>query len=122
MKIRIQDDSIRLRLDRAEVDAVGRGEPVAGHTHFPRDRVFSYSLGVHEGPHVNATFHDHTISVVVPRSVAEHWASSDEVSIRSEENSAGISLNLLIEKDFECMEPRSGEDQSNRFPNPKAKF
>ena len=122
MKIRIQDDSIRLRLDRAEVDAVGRGEPVAGHAHFPRDRVFSYSLGVHEGPHINATFHDHTISVVVPRNVAERWASSDEVSIHGEENSAGISLNLLIEKDFECMEPRFGEDQSNRFPNPKAKF
>jgi len=99
---------------------VGRGEAVTGKTHFPRDRVFTYSLSVHDGPRVNAAFHDHTISVVVPRTVAEHWAASDEVSIKGQENASGISLNLLIEKDFECMDPRPGEDQSNRYPNPKA--
>ncbi len=120
MKIRIHNDSVRLRLDRSEVDIIGRGETVAAHTHFPRDRVFSYSLSVHDDDHIGAAFHDHTIAIVLPRDLAKRWAYSEDVSIRTVEKFAGVNLNLLIEKDFECLDPRPGEDQSNRFPNPKS--
>ena len=120
MKIRIHDDSVRLRLDRQEVERIRRGETVTCHTHFPRDRVLVYQLAVHDGLHVAASFHDHTISIVVPRATAERWAATDEVSIHGEEIAGGTRLKLLIEKDFECLEPRTGEDQSNRFPNPNA--
>ncbi len=29
-------------------------------------------------------------------------------------------LTVLIEKDFECLDPRLDQSQVNRFPNPKA--
>jgi hypothetical protein len=120
MKIRIHDDTVRLRLDRDEVERVGRGETVTCRTHFPRDRVLVYCLGVHDGPQIAASFHDHTISVVVPRARAERWALTGEISLHGDESAGGTTLKLLIEKDFECLDPRPGEDQSNRFPNPKA--
>ena len=42
------------------------------------------------------------------------------ISLRAEVRGAGESpLALLVEKDFECLNPREGEDNSNRFPNPK---
>ena len=120
MKIRIHDDSIRLRLDRDEVERVGRGETVTCRTHFPRDRVLTYCLMVDDGPRVTASFHDHAISVVIPRGQAARWAATEQVSVQGQESAGGLSLNLLIEKDFECLEPRPGENQDNRFPNPKA--
>jgi hypothetical protein len=119
MKIRIHDDSVRLRLDRDEVERLGRGEAVTCETHFPRDRVLVYRVAVHDGAHLAASFHAHSISVVVPRDRAQHWARSAEVSISGEESAGGITLKILIEKDFECLEPRPGEDLGNRFPNPK---
>ncbi len=119
MKIRILDDSIRLRLDRDEVDRIGRGQPVIARTKFPDRSVFSYELHVDalSGAETVAAFSHGVIRLTVPTEQARHWATDDsEVSISGQCGS----LELLIEKDFECLQPRSGESQSNRFANPKA--
>ena len=121
MKIRIYDDSVRLRLDRSEVDAVGQGDAVVCRTRFPGGAQFRYQLNSDAVEAVTASFDDGCIRVAIPHSVAEHWASDEsEVSIRGTADIEGGALTLLIEKDFECLEPRQGEDQSNRFINPKA--
>ena len=120
MKIRIYDDSIRLRLDRSEVDQIGAGEAVRCATHFPDGTRFSYALTV-GGDAVGACFQGGLIDVAIPHATAMQWASDETaVSIRGEESLAQGELKLLIEKDFECLDPREGEDQSNRFVNPKA--
>ena len=31
-----------------------------------------------------------------------------------------LELSILLEKDFQCLIPREGEDQSEHFPNPAA--
>ena len=41
------------------------------------------------------------------------------MSIVAEQCLGEGALKLLIEKDFECLDPRDGEDQSNRFRNPR---
>ena len=70
---------------------------------------------------VSAEFSDGRIEVSLPSAIATDWASDEtEVSIHGENKIAGGVLVLLIEKDFECLDPREGEDQSNRFVNPKA--
>ncbi len=121
MKIRIYDNSVRLRLDRAEVDRVAADNPVSGTTHFPDGAQFTYALNTHKGEALQACFAQGCIELKVPRSVAQNWANDEsEVSIRGSLATSHGALSLLIEKDFECLEPRSGEDQSNRFRNPKA--
>lgn len=121
MKIRIYDDSIRLRLDRSEVDDVGEGNSVDGCTRFPGGAEFRYRLAMTDSDAVSADFSDGCIEVSLPKPTAEHWATAEtEVSIRGENSIDGGVLTLLIEKDFECLDPREGEDQSNRFVNPKA--
>jgi hypothetical protein len=42
MKIRILNDSERLRLERDEVDAIRLGKPVEASTHFVDAQVFRY--------------------------------------------------------------------------------
>lgn len=121
MKIRIHNDSIRLRLDRSEVDAIGDGREVNCRTRFASGVEFQYQLSVADCDAVRADFSDGCIEVRLPRSKAVHWATDEtEVSIRGENDIGDGAIALLIEKDFECLDPRDGEDQSNRFVNPKA--
>ena len=117
MKIRIYNDTLRLRVDRTEAEQIGRGETVACATRFASGQTFAYRLSVGDTDAVRADFDQGTIAVILPTATAEHWSSdATEVSIVAEDGG----LQLLIEKDFECLDPREGEDQSNRFKNPKA--
>jgi hypothetical protein len=120
MKLRLHDDSLRLRLDRDEVDAIGRGEAVETSARIPGGRTLRWRLEV-GGDEVTALLADDRVTVRLPAAVAAHWAGDDtEVSVRGRPSTAdGASLAILVEKDFECLEPRAGESQRNRFANPK---
>jgi hypothetical protein len=119
MKLRILGDSLRFRLARSEVAALARGERVENTTHFPGGARLVYSLSTGAVPAVAATFDDRRIDVVLPHERINAWAESAEVSIRDTQRLPEGALRLLIEKDFECMQPREGEDPADRYPNPK---
>lgn len=117
MKLRILDSAIRLRLDRGEVERIGRGEAVSGATEFAAGNRFTYRLMSADAGDATARFEDGVLTVRLPASRIEAWSDSDgEVSIRAVDGPT----TLLVEKDFECLDPRDGEDQSNRFRNPGA--
>jgi hypothetical protein len=47
------------------------------------------------------------------------WAASELVSIDGEQGlDDGSVLRILVEKDFACLAPRAGEDESDMFPHP----
>ena len=120
MKIRILDNAIRLRLDRAEVDQIGAGSQVAGATDFPGGETFCYTLEPADAP-CSAEFRDGVIRIMISAGTAAAWAGDEaQVGIYETLSLQTGSLVLSIEKDFECLEPRGGENQSNRFKNPKA--
>ncbi len=119
MKLRFDNDSLRLRLDRDEVDALGRGESATSVAHFPDGRALHWRLEA-RGNALDATFADGLVCVSMPLATARRWANDDtEVSVRGQLSAPPGTLSLLIEKDFECLEPRVGESQRNRFANPK---
>lgn len=131
MKIRILDDSIRLRLIRSEVESIGRGERVEGRTHFVGGAVLIYLLdtgdvsdpvaALEAGPADVAT-----VRVTLPRELGTAWATTDQVTIEAHQRldrgsaAEGRALRLLIEKDFKCLAPRDDEDQSDAFEHPNA--
>ena len=120
MKIRLLDDSVRLRLARSEVDRIASGHTVEATTRFPDGGCFRCALEVGAGE-MMAAFHAGTLVIGLPAATARHWAVTDsEVSIAGSLPVSDGSLDILIEKDFECLEPREGEDRADRFPNPKA--
>jgi hypothetical protein len=117
MKIRILNDAVRLRLERDEVDAIRLGKPVEASTHFVDAQVLRYCLRVGDIASVECSFRDNRLTVVLPAQLATQWATDETaVSIAGEHGP----ISVLVEKDFECLDPRAGEDQSNRFRNPKA--
>jgi len=120
MKVRILDNTIRLRLDRAEVDQMGAGRQVVGSTEFPGGETFRYTVEPADAA-CTAEFRDGVIRIVISVSAAADWAGDEaQVGIYETLLLPTGTLVLSIEKDFECLEPRGGENQSNRFKNPKA--
>lgn len=119
MKLRILDDSIRLRLDRSEVAQIARGEAVARQTRFPGGTALGYRLETVSGD-AEAAFGGDTVVLRLPIEAVRAWAADDgSISLREALPLEGGTLALLVEKDFECIAPRPGESQANRYPNPK---
>lgn len=66
-----------------------------------------------------ASFDRGEVLVRLPESMVREWANSDEVSIASEHDvGSGQVLHLLVEKDFACLAPRDGEDETDMYPHP----
>ena len=122
MKLRLLDDSIRLRLSRDEVVAAHERRSVEGRTRFPDGSVFTFALEVLEhGSDASASYTRDRMVVQLPASKIAAWAKDDTaVSLHAElELPRGDRLKLLVEKDFRCISPRGDEDQSNLFENPQ---
>ena len=122
MKLRIRDNSIRLRLQRAEVDSLRAEGLVAASTEFPGGREFNYVLESSPASVApGAFFSDQTMTVRVPETMALAWASTEQVSMQGEQMlDDGETLTILVEKDFVCLAPREGEDEADMYPNPQA--
>jgi hypothetical protein len=123
MKLRICDNSIRLRLSRAEVAQVGEGRTVESQSALAPEPL-RYRLTVSTDQIRPAvTFRSGTLTVVLPSDMAQQWATSDHVGIeaacRAADGSAAA-MQLLIEKDFKCLHGPAGESQEDCFPNPRA--
>jgi len=122
LKLRILDDSLRLRLTRAEVDVVSTDGLVRGRVHFAGTNTFDYVLEsspatVKPEAHIS----NNVLTIRVPTMDIQNWASSEQVSIISEQVlNDGDPLKILIEKDFACLVPRDGEDESDMFTHPNA--
>lgn len=115
MKLRIRGNSIRLRLSRGEVEQFANDEPVAEVVDFGTRRL-TYALEWSENGTVDALFDGERIAVRIPKANGLDWALSDQVSVSAETGD----LRILIEKDFACLSPRPGEDESDMFENPSA--
>ena len=122
MKLRILNNSIRLRLTRSEVDALHEEGLVKAHTDFPGDRDFHYVVEASPAAvKPGAFFSDRVMTVRLPDTTVRSWATTDEVSIRANQLlDGGETLKILVEKDFQCLTEREDEDESDMFPHPQA--
>ena len=123
MKLRIRGDSLRFRLTQAEVAKLAGKEKVSESVHFSPSAkdILTYSVEASEGvTRFSAVFASAEILVRVPASLVESWAHTDQVGMESTRATGeGRKLRILIEKDFQCLQPRSEEDESDNFPNPQ---
>jgi hypothetical protein len=122
MKLRIRDNSLRLRLMQGEVRQLRDTGVVVARTMFPDGREFSYALEASPASvRPGAAFDGGTLTVRLPEAMANTWADTDEVGIRGEvELEDSGTLVILVEKDFTCLAPREGEDESDMYPHPLA--
>jgi hypothetical protein len=120
VKIRIKGNSIRLRLTRGEVDTMRSNGIVSAKTGFPGGREFVYTLESSPASVNPAAFlSENEIRVRLPETVVLAWSTTEQVSIEGEQLlDDGEKLLILVEKDFACLAPRPGEDETDMYPHP----
>jgi hypothetical protein len=120
VKLRILGNSIRLRLARSELAAVAEHGEVADRIEFGDGGSLKYRIVTRPTEQPSASFTRGDICVTLPAERVADWArNDDDVSITGEQVLAnGGSLSILVEKDFECLAPRPGEDPRDLFDNP----
>jgi hypothetical protein len=111
LKLRIQGDSLRLRLTRQEVASLASAGAVECAIHFPGGQVLHYSV-VSAGE-MGVSYANESIRVALPEAIVKRWNETNEVSI---EGSVG-STHVLVEKDFQCLHAEKDRDP-DAFQNP----
>jgi hypothetical protein len=122
VKLRIKDNSIRLRLTRSEVDELRESGVVVATTDFPGGRAFQYRVESSPASVNPAAFYsDNAMTVRLPETAVLAWATTEQVSLPGEQIlDDGTILQVLVEKDFACLAPREGEDETDMYPHPNA--
>ena len=121
MKLRIKGDSLRLRLTQSEVQQLEESGAASDRVNFSPGAGLSY--GVRRDAAVQtltAHYERDLIEVRIPDAMALEWCRSPLVTLEYTRSSAEGELRLLVEKDFTCLVPRAGEDESDQFPHPRA--
>jgi|KBSMisStandDraft_5_1062788.scaffolds.fasta_scaffold118683_3 hypothetical protein len=122
MKLRLQSNSVRLRLKRSEVEQFARTGRVEEKITFGEGAGNSllYILETADVLAPQARLTANGVTVQVPPDAAARWASGSEVGMDgTQEVGEKACLHVFIEKDFACLD---GTDEQNidTFPHPLA--
>ena len=120
MKLRLRNNTLRIRFGTSEVETLADGGTVESVTPFGPDQALVCRV-VPSGQAPLASFEESVVSLQVPASSLRDWASGSELTLEHEQVWPGGSLRISLEKDLACTHPRKGEDDSDAFPNPLQK-
>ncbi|MEO1054645.1 MAG: hypothetical protein AAFX87_28700 [Bacteroidota bacterium] len=122
MKLRIKDSTLRFRLSQTEVRQLREGNEVKATVFLGNtlEQSLHYSIQVDTtADQIFTMFENSTIAVIVPNNLIADWADSEQVGIsRVLALDEQKSLSVLIEKDFQCLIDRPGEDETDLYDNP----
>ncbi len=121
MKLRVKNNSVRLRLTQSEValfNDSGRVEEAIEFGIEPHQRFVSALETNGETEMMRAAIENNRITIFVPKMQAEEWTQTARVGMEAEQEIGGKTLRLLIEKDFACLESRAGDDDADTFLHP----
>ncbi len=123
MKLRIRDNSLRLRLTKSEVERLGELGSVMSFSELGpgfKNRLIYCIESCSLTESVQVSFETNIIRVVIPKSTARLWCFGAQVGIYAEQQMSSSPLKIIIEKDFFCLKPRTHEheNEADMFPNP----
>lgn len=114
MKLRIQGNSLRLRLAPSEVAKLRETGSVQSFIEFGSSLAMTYSLEASSHVQsVTASFDGRAIRVLAPVETLNEWVQTDRVGMKSSPDAA---LPILVEKDFRCLHRAAGD--LDVYPNP----
>lgn len=120
MKLRIKGDSLRLRVGPSEVQRLMNSGRIEETIHFAPAAHLTYALEHSKtAACLSAIQSSGEVAVIVPTSVAQAWASGDDVGIYGAIPNGSGFLELAVEKDFACLDSTHTRDR-DAYPNPKA--
>lgn len=114
MKLRVHENSVRLRLRKSEVVRFaeeGRLEEALS----IGSGALRYELVVDDVRETSANFTGGTLTITVPRNDAKRWCESEEVGIYVQTPT----VEVILEKEFRRTSMRGKYDE-DLYPNPRA--
>ncbi|MCB9639147.1 MAG: hypothetical protein H6728_12645 [Myxococcales bacterium] len=123
MKMRIRDNTIRFRLNQPEVQSFSQEGYVETKISFgpSADQQLRYAIvRDQQATEVFADYQDNTVTVHVPPQIAQQWTETDQVGFETPKDPDEKQIYILVEKDFQCLKPREGQEDANAFPHPLA--
>lgn len=123
MKLRLRDNSLRLRLLQSEVTRLKETGSVSETIKFGASQILIYRLQISlDAQAISAHFQNNEIIVEIPIDIAGRWVNSEQVGLKAEQTVGdGKALSILIEKDFVCIDRPLDADNKDAFPHPKIK-
>ena len=121
MKLRINGNSLRLRVTPSEITQLMEVGRIKETIHFgPGENArLTYALESAQEPMpIHVRYAPTEIAVVVSFDEARRWASTQAVGLYGQQQTGGGPLELALEKDFACLD-KSEEENADRFPNPR---
>lgn len=118
MKLRIRGNSLCMRLTRTEIAELVATGTVGDRVRLGElpEHALVYRLELSDAvTKPTTTFQASQLCVRLPEAEGREWAQNERVGIYGEES---WGLKLIIEKDFKCLDPRLGDDESDAFENP----
>ena len=114
MKLRFEQNSIRLRLRKPDIAALRLNGFVQETVVFP-GAALMYMLRIAETHALTASLSEIAIAIDLPAEMAAQWMNSDAVGIyQSVQVGKGQILKVTIEKDFSCKD-RPHENKADTF-------
>ena len=126
MKLRIRQNSLRLRMDRIELEQLAAEGRVENEMVFGPNETqkLQYSIEWRSQEMPLAAEFDSAggIRLYIRQDTADQLQIHDEVGISAEQPIGnGGMLQLAVQKDFACLQPRANEDDTLAFDNLAAK-
>jgi len=119
VKLRIKGDSLRLRLSQGEMRSLAERGETEDEVAFPGGAALRYRLRVdNKSSEISASYMQNLIEILVPKPLSERWHATDLVTLSASQPLAAGELRIVLEKDWACLAPREGEDESDNFPHP----
>jgi hypothetical protein len=123
MKLRLRENSIRLRLLQTEARQLRETGKVSETIIFGSnaEEKLIYSLRVSEDKNeISARIKGSKIEIFLPLDMAISWIDSDETGLYADQKTGGsTNLKIIVEKDFVCVERPLDTDNKDAFPHPK---
>jgi len=123
MKLRTTGRSIRLRLNQDDIRKFAQTGVVEESITFgvSAGSKFVYRLNCSDQSTLTSSIDNGVITIAIPKKEAQDWIETEQVGIESIcSNGTPEGLAVLIEKDFACLTPRTGDDDIDSFPHPLA--
>ena len=120
MKLRIRENTLRIRITQSELAWLGADNYVESSIHFPNGTRLNYGMQSEEIAQTTIRFRDNDIHISISPQDLQTLMDDASVGIQSMHTTDVGTLDLLIEKDFSCLHNRGIED-ADTFPNPNSK-
>jgi hypothetical protein len=116
MKLRFRENSLRLRVNRPEVEELAAGGSLEERIDFPGGTHLAYLLESSPESPAHVSFRDGVIRVSVPDWEVKDWAKTDAIGLYFHVEAGHKPLKVAIEKDLECIEGPREERDPDAFP------